>query len=219
MIRQLLSVLFIWLASQAHAQGCPDFFRFVDFGQIGEDGITYRGGTLLRTESFAGAPMVLAEQTTCVSVSTRAIDGRGNLIPVVTSMSYDPSQTGIALTSLRVVRSTGIAKSVDTNAAIHRERLSHDNVTLARDAAFLCAADVDGDHFSCQLVSPYNNGYDLVVHCNLSECAMPVMAITDLLLVEATWPSLSSTDNELAERGVAVAAKVMQIHDFLADLF
>ena len=219
MIRKVLSVLLVWLASQAQAQNCPDFFRFVDFGQIGEDGVTYRGGTLLRAESFAGEPMLLAEQTTCVSVSTRAVDGRGNLIPVVTSMFYDPKRTGIGLSSLGVVRSPDIAKAVDANAAKHRERLNRNDAVIERDSAFLCAADVDRDHVTCQLVSPYNNGYDLVVHCYLSECAMPVMAINDHLQVAATWPSVALTDNDLAEHGAAVAEKVTQIHDFLAELF
>lgn len=219
MIRQVFSVLFICLASQAHAQNCPDFFRFVDFGQIGEDGITYRGGTLFRVESFAGAPMVLFEETTCVSVSTRAIDGRGNLIPVVTGIIYDPSQTSIELSSLSVVRSPDIAKVVDANASRHRERISRDNVMLARDSDFLCAQDVDGAQFSCQLVSPYDNDYDLVVHCDLLACALPAMAITDHLLVAASWRVVPPTNNDLAEHGVAVVATVTQIHDFLSDLF
>lgn len=219
MIRQILLLIFTCLAFQAHARNCPDFYRFVDFGQIGDDGITYRGGTILRGESLTGTSLLLDGQTECVSVSTRAADGHGNPIPVVTRVSYDPTKAGLALNSLRIVRSEDIATTAHLNAATHRENLSVSSHTRARGTNFLCVAGVDGTHTSCQIVSPYRYDHALIVYCDLSECRMPVMAMTETLSIEAAWSSTAHTENDLAAHGSAIAQKVIQIHDFLADLF
>ena len=54
MLRVIASVLFILFASQANAQSCPDYYRFVDFGLKGNDGVIYRGGPTFRAENLSG---------------------------------------------------------------------------------------------------------------------------------------------------------------------
>lgn len=216
MVRQILSLIFTCIAIQAQAQNCPDFYRFVDFGQIGEDGITYRGGTILRAESLTGTSLLMNAKTACVSVTTRAADGHGNPIPVVTSVSYDPFKTDLPISSLRVMRSSDIAAAATANAASHHARLNEGDITQVQGANFLCASDGNGRQVSCQLVSPFAGDHPLVVYCDLSECRMPVMAMTEHLSISATWPS-SAID--LSAQGLANATRIMEIHDFLAELF
>ena len=102
MLRSFLLGVFLFVAGGAAAQSCPDFYRFVDFGLKGQDGIIYRGGTLLRAENTNREALLLTERTTCLDVTILAKDGRGNPVPVVSSINYDPAKTGLGLDELRV---------------------------------------------------------------------------------------------------------------------
>ena len=48
MHRIIVALLLAVAAQQASAADCPPFYRFVDFGVEGPDGVLRRGGTIFR---------------------------------------------------------------------------------------------------------------------------------------------------------------------------
>jgi hypothetical protein len=203
----------MFCAGFASAQSCPAFYRFVDFGLTGSDGVVYRGGTVLRAESFEGTPLLVTDRTLCRDVRDVAVDGRGNPIPVVTAVSYDPVAAGIDLRELRVAIFDDMAVAADENAQAHLAKLVAPAVTLTRGADFLCAT-LQG-RLSCQVQSPFSNTAPLVVYCDAGECRMPVMAMNDALAVSAVW-AIDATDPALI--GAQTSRKAQDIHDFLVPL-
>lgn len=203
----------MFCGSVASAQSCPEFYRFVDFGLTGSDGVTYRGGTVLRAESFDGAPLLLTEQTVCRDVRDLAVDGRGNPIPVVMGVSYDPAAAGVAVAELGVALMGDSSVAADGNAAAHLAKLGDVDVVLTRGDDFLCA-ELQG-RLSCQVQPPFSNTLPVVIYCHGGLCLMPVMAINATLAVRASW---SSDVADPAAIGAQASQKAQDIHDFLVPL-
>ncbi len=216
---RLLPILFFWLCVDlAHAQGCPDFYRFVDFGLVGNDGKTYRGGTTFRAEDFNGDALLIEEKTTCLPVSDIAKDGHGNPIPVVSSINYDPEKTGEDFDELQVSAVPDTGALATNNATSHQKRLGQDGVKITRGSDFLCASETVSKTLSCQLVSPYPGNIPLVVYCEFKTCTMPVLAINPMLHVSAQWSIENSLLLNPQSAGSKFARKVKQVHDFLKPL-
>lgn len=214
-MRGILVLLMILLGSSAaSAQSCPDFYRFVDFGLTGGDGVTYRGGIVLRAEGFDGAPLLLTAQTICRDVPDLAVDGRGNPIPVVSAVTYDPAAAGVALRDLRVALWPDAFAEAQEVAATHLAAVSHPNMTVTRGEDYLCARAPTGA-VSCQVQPPFPSQAPVVAYCGAGLCRMPVMAINGTLAVSAAW---ASDVADPAAIGAQVSQKARQIHDFLVPL-
>ena len=180
---------------------------------MGSDGVTYRGGIVLRAESFDGAPLLLTEQTVCRDVRDLAVDGRGNPIPVVTAIHYDPQVAGVDVAELGVALFEDTAAAADENAAAHMVKLADADVILKRGDDFLCAT-LQG-RLSCQVQPPFPNTLPVVIYCHGGLCLMPVMAINATLAVRASW---SSDVADPAAIGAQASQKAQDIHDFLVPL-
>ena len=218
MYRCIITFLFVFLSGQAYAETCPDFYRFVDFGLEGNDGVIYRGGTTLRAESFEGEPLLITAQTKCISVPEVAKDGHGNPIPVVKSINYLPEITGLDLNEIRVSSVDDTKLAATENAKSHVATLERPDTTSTRSSNFLCANSNANNTVSCQLVSPYPGNIALVVYCDNSQCVMPVLAVNQHLLVSARWNSSSDVLSEPETAGNMILEKVQKIHDFLKPL-
>lgn len=220
MLKFFTSVLLVSLtmAVQASAQSCPDFFRFVDFGLEGRDGVTYRGGPVLRAEGFSGTPLLFRDMTECVAVPQMASDGHGNPIPVVKSISYDPIKTGIELTALNVAITEDAAAFAETHAQPHRRQLGRSGTATARSDRFLCAEPREGGMLSCQVQSPFVGSTDLVVYCDQGTCTMPVMALNEQIFTSAVWTVEAEFLEDAQAAGADISRKVQQIHDFLEPI-
>lgn len=202
---------------QAYAEGCPDFFRFVDFGLETPDG-TIRGGPTYRAEGFEGQALLIRELAVCGEVRDVAVDGHGNPIPVVTSVTYDPKMTGVDLTELRLTVVDDMVSEAERNAVEHRARLGRQTTTTRRGPDFLCASLEELGAVSCQFMSPFGGNLALVVYCDGMECRMPVLALNERVIAAATWvPSHASRNNHVSAAS-EIADKVQQVHDFLAPL-
>lgn len=213
----LVFISLILFKGQASAEGCPDFFRFVDFGLETQDG-TIRGGPTYRAEGVDGQALLIRELSVCRDVRDVALDGRGNPIPVVTSVNYDPENTGMDLIELRLTVVEDIVSEAEHNAAEHRTRLERQVAIIRRGPDYLCASLEEPNKISCQFKSPFGGNLALVVYCDPLECRMPVLALNEKVIAIATWlPSKASLkDHEAA--ALEIADKVQQVHDFLAPL-
>ena len=219
MIRITAAIIFILFVNQANAQTCPDFYRFVDFGLKGNDGVIYRGGPTFRAESFSGELILLEKQTKCLKVPEVSKDGHGNPIPVVTSINYDPAKTGIDLNQLRLSIVDDTENAANENASIHQARLAKPNsIASTQGSNFLCASTKDTNQLSCQLVSPYAGNVSLVVYCDALECRMPVLAINKEIQISAVWESSEGFINTPENTGLVISNKVQKIKDFLTPL-
>lgn len=203
--------------SSASAEGCPDFFRFVDFGLETPDG-ALRGGPTYRAEGFDGRALLIRELTVCSDVRDLASDGHGNPIPIVTSINYDPDITGLDLKELRLTVSEDITSEAEQNAAEHRTNLASQSAIIMRGSHYLCASLEIPDGISCQFISPVGGNIALVVYCDPFECRIPMLALNEKVSAVVTWlPSeASQMDHETAI--LEMAEKVQQAHDFLAPL-
>jgi len=219
-VRKIIVTCFLLIlcSGQARAENCPDFFRFVDFGREAPGGEIHRGGPTFRAESFGGEALLIRDRTTCRRVRDLASDGRGNPIPVVASVDYDPEKTGIGLNELRLTGVEDVASETERNAAGHREKLDRPIAVTSRGSNFLCASVEGSGTVSCQLISPFGGNLALVVYCSPVECEMPVLAVKPHVIASAKWrPShVSLSDHEALAR--QITDKVQQIHDFLAPL-
>ncbi|MGJ8622502.1 MAG: hypothetical protein ACSHW1_06965 [Yoonia sp.] len=218
MVRVIAALSFLILASPSYAQDCPAFFRFVDFGLEGRDGEIYRGGTVVRAEGFDGQPLLLRALTACLPVEDVAKDGRGNPIPVVTSIDYDPEAIDLPLTTLRVTASADPAAQASRATAAHRERLEMAGTTITDGSDFRCASPADFQGLSCQFVSPYPGNGDLVVYCDAARCEMPALAINTQLIITARWPSGDAHSTEAAPAAQEIQRTIQQIANFLNPL-
>lgn len=206
------------LATPSNAQSCPDYYRFVDFGLEDKNGVMYRGGTLLRAEGFAAEALLLENLTKCREVRDLAKDGHGNPIPVVESINYIPEIVGTELNELRLSRIKDTRAAANNNAETHLANVQNaDNVTTKGDN-FVCVKPKSANMISCQLVSPYAGNISLVVYCDVNRCNMPVLAINEELIINASWNSNDALLKNPQEAGSQSAAKVQQIHDFLKPL-
>jgi len=213
----LLWLMLLW-AAPANAEDCPAFFRFVDFGQKDNDGVVYRGGSILRAEGYDGSNLLELERTECLPIRDIGKDGHGNPIPVVTSIQYSPEKTKINLTELGVSSVDDTNAAAEKNAERHRAMLNQPDAKVTRGSNFLCANSKEEDSLSCQVVSPYWGNIALVVYCDASQCRMPVMAVDKQVTVNAAWPRVTNTAGNDELTGSEVMEMTTKIHDFLSPL-
>jgi hypothetical protein len=212
------SLLLMFFNAQANAQNCPEFFRFVDFGLEAPDGTIHRGGPTYRAEGFDGQALLIRDLTVCREVRNLAIDGRGNPIPVVTSINYSPEKTGIDLKELRLTIVEDVAAETERTASGHRARLERSNVVATRGPDRLCASLEGSDAFSCQLVSPFGGNLALVVYCTPLECRMPALVVKANIVAQASWVPSEAAIKSPELWAMEIADRVQEIHDFLAPL-
>ena len=222
-MRKVAALLLIFLPllfplAPASAGTCPDFFRFVDFGIEGDDGVVYRGGSLFRAEGFDGTMLLKLSHTKCLPVQETAKDGRGNPIPVVTSIHYIPELTAIDITELSVKVVNSANDLAEKNAERHRTSLKQADATVTRGENYLCANDVNKKSLSCQVVSPYPGNTALVVYCDAKQCTMPVLAVDNQIIVNAAWPRTPDSGGNGDLTGSEIIDITSQIHDFLSPL-
>ena len=237
MYKAIISLLLYLCAGWASAATCPDFFRFVDFGQQGNDGVLYRGGSIFRAESFSGDRLLKSGTTECLPVEDTAKDGFGNPVPVVAGIHYQPEMTAINLMALHVLTVDNATSVAEENAESHRARLEQADAVVTRGSDFLCASVADTGNkqidntkpvndnqsfnvpgsISCQVVSPYAENIALVIYCDTTLCKMPVMAINEQIIVKASWMRVSDSVSDDSE-GSGIADMAGKIHDFLSPL-
>lgn len=218
MFRAFAFICFIVFTSQAKAENCPDFYRFVDFGLKDTDNKIYRGGTVFRAESFDGDDLLLTQHTQCITVQEISKDGHGNPIPVVKSIHYNPQKADINLEEFNVSAVQNTTITAEDNASAHKARLERDDTTTTQGSSFLCATNRQKDSLSCQLVSPYSGNIALVIYCDTAHCKMPVLAINKQLQVSASWKIEENFLNDPKIAASDMAKKVQQIYDFLKPL-
>lgn len=217
MLRSLLLNAFLFVAGSAAAQACPEFYRFVDFGLQGQDGIMYRGGTLLRAENTNREALLLRERTTCLDVAILAKDGFGNPVPVVSSINYDPAKIGLPLGELRVTGGLNVQAIAQELAEDHRTHVARAGSDRFQGAQFLCVP-MAASGVSCQIVSPFGGSIPLIATCDGGQCVLPAYGISTQLMVRASWSVAPSVIDDPNDVGQEVSKMVQQIHDFLAPL-
>ncbi|MEM9129707.1 MAG: hypothetical protein AAGA97_08330 [Pseudomonadota bacterium] len=190
---------------------CPSHYRFVDFGQIGQDGILYKGGTLVRVEAISGSFLIDREQTTCVTVPERSTDGHGVTIPVVKSFAFTARKLDLAVDALSLSSVADTKKATEIASEKHRQSLEISGSEIIRGERFLCVRHKDG--VSCQLFSPYPGNLALVVYCSARICEIPAMAMDHQIVVSARW----RLDKKPADLGTELLNKVSEIKGFLSD--
>tara|TARA_R110002020_G_scaffold86758_2_gene214201 strand:+ start:5766 stop:6431 length:666 start_codon:yes stop_codon:yes gene_type:complete len=210
--------LMILLNSPAQAESCPDFYRFVDFGSEAPDGTIRRGGPTYRAESLGGEALLIRDRTVCRRVADLAVDGRGNPIPVVARIDYDPIKTAIDLTELRLASVEDVVSATERSAARHRDTLDRSDAAINQGSSFLCARLSAAASVSCQLISPFGHNLALVVYCEPIECRMPALAVKAQVIATAAWRPSRELWSDPWALASEIAGKVQQIHDFLAPL-
>lgn len=218
MLKLVYLLAILVFAGPLRAQDCPDFFRFVDFGQLDRSGEIHRGGTVLRAESFEGETLLRPDGTFCLPVSDLAKDGPGNPVPVVSLIEYDPKKTGSALTSLLVARNSNPANAAALDARAHLATLDQVGTVIHQGSQFLCAHRQNASTMSCQIVSPFGGNLPLVVYCDRIFCSMAFMVMNDHLAASASWRTDHLNFAELESTALDVYAKVQSIHAFLSPL-
>jgi hypothetical protein len=218
MLRLFCILVFGILAGPLRAQDCPDFFRFVDFGQLDRNSETHRGGTVFRAEGFEGEALLRAGETVCLSVSELAKDGRGNPVPVVSLIGYDTVKTNIDLQSLYISRVSDPADAAVENARAHLALLDQSGTIVQQGSNFLCANQLDTSTASCQIASPFGDNLPLVVYCDAAACNMAVMALNDHLIARAVWTTTDTDFADLELVAAGILSRVQTIHAFLSPL-
>ncbi|MBU2994180.1 hypothetical protein Q4555_07615 [Octadecabacter sp. 1_MG-2023] len=214
----VLATVFTFAASAVAAEDCPDFYRFVDFGLQGNDGVLYRGGPLLRAENFAEDRLLLEDQTECLSVWPTLTDGRGNPMPVVSTIAYDPAAIGAGITELKVRTVEGTTAAATQSATSYRRRLEEPDATVTRGDTFVCVATALTPHVACQLVSPYDTDAPLIVYCHDQSCRLPVLAMDDRIFVSARWETDVHYVNDPDAGAASMSEIVQHIYDFMSPL-
>lgn len=207
---------FLWTGS-ASAFTCPDFFRFVDFGQTDHDGIVYRGGSFFRAEDFDGTALLHIERTECLDVTDIGKDGHGNPIPVVVSIHYNPDNLPADFAELNVRSLEDATAAAEESAERHRTRLQQPDIETTRGENYLCLTDNTKELFSCQVTSPFAENAALIAYCEEKRCTIPVMAIDQQIAVSAVWSPPDSADNNQTA-GAEIADRINKIHTFLSPL-
>lgn len=211
-------LLLIVFNSQASAEDCPDFYRFVDFGLQAPDGTIHRGGATFRAESFDGVGLLMRDRSICREVRELAVDGRGNPIPVVSSVNYSPEMTGMDLQELRLSSVDDVAAETERNAAEHRAKLDQPGAVITPGPNYLCASPAGSDTVSCQLVSPFGGPLAPVVYCSRLECRMNALAVKENVIAAAIWRPSEAALQDREAMALEITDRVQQIHDFLAPL-
>jgi hypothetical protein len=218
MFRLLCLLIFAAVSAPLHAQVCPDFFRFVDFGQLDRDGEIHRGGAVFRAESFEGEPLLREDGTDCLPVSDLAKDGPGNPVPVVSLIAYDPTKIGLDLEHLTVAKISNPAEAAVSDASAHLATLEQSDTVQHQGSHFLCARQLDASQMSCQIRSPFGGNQPLVVYCDKAICKMAFMVMNDDLIASATWRPERPNFADLEDAANDIDAKIRGIHAFLTPL-
>jgi hypothetical protein len=216
MLRSLFLFLFVVFGAQAYANECPEKYRFVDFGVVGNDGVLRRGGTILRAFDENNTHLLVPSLTICLPVERLAKDGRSLPVPVAASVVFNLEVVKIGVTSLSVHTVQDAEADAVANATRHESVLAQPGTQTLRGENFLCASAAGRDDVSCQLVSPYEGDAPLVVYCSAQQCAMPVLGVNARLTGSATWPRNSV---ELDAVGHDVSTMVTRVFDFLGLRF
>ncbi|MEP4198410.1 MAG: hypothetical protein ABJL99_22555 [Aliishimia sp.] len=219
MIKFLTAVSLTFFASSALAELCPAYYRFADFGLIGNDGALYRSGPTFRTEDFDGSTIADLTATDCIEGRDIAIDGHGNPIPLVRKIDYRPGRAKLDVSNLSLARVEDATLVADDNAAAHRALRSNPTSTLTKGASALCAAPVDdATRLSCQVVTPFATKLPAVVYCDATICTITGLVVHDQIVASATWPITAELLASPAQTGQEISAKLQHIHDFLEPL-
>jgi hypothetical protein len=217
MRKTILGLVISLCASAAQAQDCPAFFRFVDFGQVAKDSSLNRGGPVLRAEGFDGRALLLPQRATCLAAAELSKDGRGNPIPIVSRVFYDPSMAGLPVSELFVATAQDMTAQIAALEAAHQADLSAPNAIITQGATFRCAFMAGAPSLSCQIVSPFGSTQAPILRCDSAMCTLPVVAINDRIFAGARWPN--PIDPEQAAMTAEDATdKVALIHDFIVPL-
>ena len=212
-MRAALVALYMALAGPAAAD-CPAFFRFVDFGITDDAGNLYRGGPVFRAEDFDGTPLLATDATVCAEVIDLLKDGRGNPIPVVRKIAYDRREADPALGWIEVAAVADAFSFAEEFAGLHADRLSQESIEVVRGETSLCAV-ASAVTFSCQIVSPYANDAPVVVYCEDGACMTFGIAMTERLVIAASWPmEMQSMDGQTKD----IVSRVNGIAAFLAPI-
>lgn len=212
-MRAALVALLMALAGPAAAD-CPAFYRFVDFGITDDDGTLYRGGPVFRAEDFDGTPLLFTRSTVCAEVPDLLKDGRGNPIPVVRKIAYDRREADPALGWIEVAAVADAFAFTEEFAGLHNDRLSQESIEVVRGETSLCAV-ASIVTFSCQIVSPYANDAPVVVYCEDGACMTFGIAMTERLVIAASWPmEVQSLDWQTKD----IVRRVSEIAAFLAPI-
>lgn len=214
----LFAPLLLSIVGITHAETCPDFYRFVDFGQTGKDGVIYRGGSFIRAEHFDGTALLDMTKTECLEVPDTNTDGHGYSIPVVTAINYDPDKIPIKLNELRVESLDDPIAFAYERTRDHQQHLNRTDAIITRGTNFLCVYTNANDSYSCQIESPYVGSSAPVVYCDLQQCKMPAMAVDRQIVISAAWSGNSASQDNKSFRGPWIAEKIEQIHNFLSPL-
>jgi hypothetical protein len=212
MYKVLSLLMFIALAQPASANDCPASYRFVDFGVEGEDGEIRRGGTIFRAFNADGTRILVLEQSICRTVTSVSIDGRALPIPVVSTVSINPSLADLDLTTLELRTANDAFLAANINAVSHRGNIGKPGAVLSRGQDYVCVGFVEVDDISCEFLSPYGNRAALVIYCNTQHCEMPALARDAQLVVSAVWRRDAAEPDAVAQE---IRAKVDRVRDFL----
>lgn len=203
-------------AQSAPVGTCPDYYRFVDFGLVAQDGSIHRGGPTFRVENLAGQQLILPQHTTCLSLRETAVDGHGNPIPVVSSVSYDQNNVDQRVRSLRLSPVDDPETFLANIAEQHHLRLAAESAVVLLGSDYLCVSALTPSAFSCQFVSPFGAQQAPIVYCTQNQCTLPAMAIKDRIFATARWdqPVQSLAHAE----AVTIKNMLSALHDFLTPL-
>lgn len=217
-MRAIIAVFVFGLGSAAQAQDCPDFYRFVDFGVVDDAGLMYRGGPLLRAENFDEDRLLIEDETICLDVWPTLTDGRGNPMPLVSEIHYDPAAIGAPFTELTVRATTDTTAAATQSGVVYTDWRDDPASQLTQGETFLCARTDLTPHIGCQLVSPYSTEAPLNVYCHEGACRLPVLAMDERVFVSARWDIDVDYMNDPDAAGASMMEAVHAIHDFMAPL-
>jgi hypothetical protein len=182
--------LLILLGSMApaFAEDCPPKYRFVEFGRVGPDGVIRKGGPIFRAVDFTNMSIIDRAATQCRAVSSLAVDGHAQPVPVVSRVVYDATALAAGLSSLQLEAVEDIAAQAEENAARHRAAFKLEHVKVSKGLDHLCASFHDTKTTSCQVVSPYGDNQTVIVFCEMGQCTLSFFEVGPGINAKATWP-------------------------------
>lgn len=205
-------VLFL-LPIRSEAAPCPDYYRFVEFGQPDRSGALQTGGPIFRVE-LDGRHLIDQAKTQCLDIGPVRRDGHAQPIPVVSRFDYRPDLVSDTLTGLSVIRTDAdVARRVDTNAQAHRRVIASGAMEITTGPDYKCASLADT--MSCEVINPYHSVLSLVAYCDVTRCTTEAIALDDTLMLSASWARTTAELASIEAAGPAIAAQVAAIQQFL----
>jgi len=197
MLKQVLLFVVLFIGTQAYAEDCPAFYRFVDFGTYDNTGVLRRGGTVFRAFAENGDPLLQVEKTACMTVAEVSRDGRQLPIPIVSHIEIDMDVASLDFSSLTLDAVDNVAGAAEENAQTHRETLAVPTSETVRGNAYLCVSAPEKVEVSCQMVPPYGTAA-LVIYCDAQSCEMPLLELGERVVARATWPRIAADADTIA---------------------